>query len=86
MEQVVGDVAHLVTKVKEDFDSPKSKVIVFGNFLGGTAAVLARKQFPHLIDGVWSSGGVFRADVPDESKKKKSEMQLVFIYDPILCF
>lgn len=80
LEQVVSDVAQLVTKVKEDFDSPNSRVILFGNFLGGTAAVLARKRFPHLVDGVWSSGGVFKAAVPENSMKYGEKTSSEHVY------
>lgn len=58
----------MVTKIREDYDSPNSRVIVFGNYLGATVAALARKNYPHLIDGAWSSGGLFRAVVPEQSE------------------
>lgn len=68
VDQILGDVAHLINAVRSNFDAPDAKVVIFGSRFGGTIAALARKKFPHLIDGVWSSGGVFRAAVPESCR------------------
>lgn len=34
-------------------------VILYGAGTGGTLAAWARKKFPHLVDGAWSSSGIF---------------------------
>lgn len=65
VDHLLADIALLVTQVRHNFDATESKVILFGSRLGGTLAILARKKFPHLVDGAWSSGGIFRATVPE---------------------
>lgn len=65
IHQMVADVGHLVSQVKLNLDAPESKVVVFGGRVGGTIAAFARKRFPHLIDGIWSSGGFFRFSDPN---------------------
>lgn len=62
---MLGDVAHLVAKVRQDYNATNAKIIVWGTRLGATTAALARKKFPHLIQGVWASSGLFRAFIPD---------------------
>lgn len=66
--QLVGDVGLLVEKVRVDLDSPQSRVVVFGARETGTIAILARKAYPHLIDGAWSSGGYFQIAIPNSGK------------------
>lgn len=36
-----------------------SPVILWGSGHGGFMAVIARQKYPHLVDGVWSSSGIF---------------------------
>lgn len=62
---MLGDVAHLVAKVRQDYNATNARIIVWGTRLGATTAALARKKFPHLIQGVWASSGLFRAFIPD---------------------
>lgn len=59
MEQTLSDIAYLIREVKENLDAPNAKVIVWGTAYGGTLAALAREKYPHLIDGAWSSSGIF---------------------------
>jgi len=61
VDHVLADFPYLVRKVKEDLDSPNSRVVVWGSRLSASLAALARKKFPHVVDGVWSSSGIFRA-------------------------
>lgn len=59
-DHILGDIPYLVDAVKERLNSTSSRVVAFGYHIGGTIAVLARKQFPHVIDAAWSSGGLFQ--------------------------
>lgn len=68
VDHVLADIPNLVNKVKEDLDSERSRVVVFGARLGGSVAVLARKKFPHVVHGVWSSSGIFRAVSIEDSE------------------
>lgn len=77
IDHVLGDIAHLVTKVLQDYDTPDARVVIFGSRLAGTISALARKKFPHLIHGVWTSGGLFRAMLPEVCKLKKTTGQSV---------
>lgn len=65
VDQLLADIALLITQIKHDMNAPSSRVILFGSRLGGTLSILARKKFPHLVDGAWASGGIFRAAVPE---------------------
>lgn len=68
MDHLLADIPNLVKQVKKDLDSENSRVVVFGTFGSGALSALARKRYPHLIDGAWSSSGIFRALVTDTSK------------------
>lgn len=59
VDHVLADIPHLVRKVKLDLNSPKSRVVSTSHYFGGGIAVLARKRYPHIVDAVWSSGGIF---------------------------
>lgn len=65
LDHILADIPYLVNKVKYDLDSEASRVIVFGSRIGGTVAVLARKKFPHIVDGAWSTSGLFAAVRPE---------------------
>lgn len=65
IDHILADIPCLVEKVKEDLNSINSRVITFGSRIGGAVAALARKKFPHLIQGAWSTSGLFRAIRPE---------------------
>lgn len=69
VDHILADVPYLITKVKEDLDSQGSRVVVWGSGVSGSIAALSRKKFPHHVDGVWSSSGVFRAVSTETSEK-----------------
>lgn len=64
IDHILADIPYLVNKVKEELNSTSSKVITFGSRIGGAVAVLARKKFPHVVDGAWSSSGLFQSETP----------------------
>lgn len=66
-DQILADTANLVTKVQSDLDAQHARVVVWGSRFSATVAALARKKFPHLIHGVWSSSGIFRTASVDTS-------------------
>lgn len=61
IEQSLTDIALLVHTVKSHLVAPDAKVFLWGSGYGGTLAALARQQFPHLIQGAWSSSGLFKS-------------------------
>lgn len=62
-EQTLEDLATFVEHLhSHSHFSDAAPVIVWGSGYGASTATWARKKFPHLIDAVWSSSGVF--DVP----------------------
>lgn len=67
VDAIVMDLALCIKQFRADHPSSKSKVITFGAKSGGTVAVYARRRFPDLIHGAWSSGGVFEFDVPNKA-------------------
>jgi len=58
LEQSMADVATLVSAVLLEFPY-SSRVILWGSGFGGTLAAMTRQKYPHLINGVWSSSGIF---------------------------
>lgn len=60
IDHILADIPHLIEKLQKDFNT-QSRVVTFGAHIGGAIAVLARKKYPHLIDGAWSSRGVYDA-------------------------
>lgn len=72
VDQILADIPHLINAVRLNLEgSENSKVIVFGSGLGATLAVWARQIYPHLIDGVWSSSGLFQRVAYSASKYLK---------------
>lgn len=69
-EQALADLATFVTFLHREYDTEylNNDVIVFGSGFGGTMAVWARKKFPHLIAGAWSSSGLFQVSLDSYSK------------------
>lgn len=68
VDQILADIPYLIEAVRLNLDgSSNSKVILFGSGLGATLAGWARKMYPHLIDGVWSSSGVYQREVHSAS-------------------
>lgn len=64
LEQAVTDLVQLIHQAKTELNvTPLSKVFLWGSGFGGTLAILARQKFPHLINGVWSSSGIFEPTV-----------------------
>lgn len=64
-DQALADLATLIATVIRDLEAINPRVVVWGVGYGGTIAVMARKKYPHLVDGVWASSGIFGARVVD---------------------
>lgn len=58
-EQMVHDIGELVEEVRDELDAPDANVILWGTGHGAALATWARREFPDLIQGVWSSSGVY---------------------------
>lgn len=53
-----------------DHHSESSAVILWGSGHGASIATWARKKYPHLVDGAWSSSGIFEIAIASLSKCK----------------
>lgn len=64
MEQCLADIATFIRFIRSSSGAYlNSKVILWGSGYGGSISTYARMKYPHLIDGVWSSSGIFAIDV-----------------------
>lgn len=77
VENALNDIAQLIKLVKMAV-SPRGRVILTGDGYGATLATYARIRFPHLVDAVWSSGGVFYSDI--FSEREYSELVYPAMY------
>lgn len=68
-EQILHDVAAFIETIHIQHHS-ESRVILWGSGYGATLATWARKKYPHLIDGTWSSSGVFEIDLASLSNEQ----------------
>lgn len=84
IDHILADIPYLVNKVKEELNSSSSKVITFGSRIGGAVAVLARKKFPHVVDGAWSSSGLFQSEISQTEFFDDIAVQL-FNYGSVNC-
>lgn len=63
VEQSLADIAIFIEFIRSSSDIYRnSKVILWGSGYGGTISTYARMKYPHLVDGVWSSSGIFSID------------------------
>lgn len=67
IDHMVADMPYLIKQLHKDLRSPQSKVVMWGIFIGGTIATSARRNYPNLVDGAWSSSGMYRLFVPNPS-------------------
>lgn len=57
---MLADIATFITFLHQEYQTEtRNDVILYGRGYGGTVAVWARKKLPHLVDGAWSSSGIF---------------------------
>lgn len=67
VDQALADIAFFITTLRRDLDNTQGRVIVWGTGYGASLATFARKKFPHLVDGVFASSPLFRAEAVDSS-------------------
>lgn len=67
VDQALSDLAVLITTVRRDLRT-NGRVILWGATYGASLAAMARKKFPHLVDGVFASSALFRADAIDDRR------------------
>lgn len=79
IDHILADIPYLVKKVKTDLNSTESRVVTFGTRIGGAIAVLARKKFPHVIHGTWSSSGLFTSVMPETDFYEDVASQLLVL-------
>lgn len=70
---MLGDIATFIAYLRQEFATEtRNDVILYGRGYGGTIAVWARKKLPHLVDGAWSSSGVFEIGLASLSEFLKA--------------
>lgn len=62
VEQSVADVAVFITEIRRAHGVTNNRIVLWGSRHGATIAAWARKRYPHLVDAVWSSSGVFEIE------------------------
>lgn len=77
VQQIVRDIANWIAQVRVQLENYQGQVFVWGSGFGGTLAVLARQQFPHQINGAWSSGGIFYPSVFTTGTLSKDGSQIL---------
>lgn len=74
IEQALSDISYLIGDATEHLEAPNAKVIVWGTGYGGTLAALARDKYPHLIDGAWSSSGIFALSPVTDGTRRDTQL------------
>lgn len=59
VEQILADIAIFVQTARRHLNNYEGQVFVWGSGIGGTLAILARQKYPAIINGAWSSNGIF---------------------------
>ncbi|XP_037038173.1 putative serine protease K12H4.7 isoform X2 [Bradysia coprophila] len=59
IEQTIADIATFIDFVRRSLGTPSAPVILWGSQLGATLAAFTRLKYPHLVNGVWSSSGIY---------------------------
>lgn len=62
VEQSVADVAVFITEIRRAHGVTNNRIVLWGSRHGATIAAFARKRYPHLVDAVWSTSGVFEIE------------------------
>lgn len=57
VEQALADLKYFIEVIKASEGHTNSGVILIGASYSATVATWARRQYPHLVNGVWSSSG-----------------------------
>ncbi|XP_055542764.1 putative serine protease K12H4.7 [Wyeomyia smithii] len=62
MDQILPDIASFITHIKNDVvRNPGARVVLTGVGFSGSIALWTRKRYQHLVQGVWSAGGMVEA-------------------------
>lgn len=61
IEQIIGDIATFAAFLREEYLT--DDVGVWGSGIGATLAAWSRLKNPHLINGAWSSSGIFEISI-----------------------
>lgn len=80
-DQCLADLANFVGFIKENrTELADAPVFAAGFGYGGNLAIWFRKKYPHLVEGVWSSGGALKGKLDFSgilrSGSHKSKLQL----------
>lgn len=62
VEQSLSDIATFINAIRTAHNGRYARVILWGSGYGATLATWARKRYPHLVDAVWSSSGIFEIE------------------------
>lgn len=67
--QCVADIERLIEAVKLDLSTKNDvRTILWGTGFGGSLAIWAKQTFPYLINGVWSSSGIYERTIQTPGK------------------
>lgn len=62
IEQTLSDIATFITEIRRAYGGNGNRIILWGTGYGGSVAAFARKRYPHLVDAVWSTSGIFEVE------------------------
>lgn len=62
IEQTLSDIATFITVIRAAHAGNNNRIVLWGSGYGGTVAAFARKRYPHLVDAVWSTSGIFEIE------------------------
>lgn len=80
-EQILADISHFIAHLHREFETEQNIVILFGLGVGATLSEWARMKFPHLIDAVWASNGIFEIELTSFGVGQRLE-QVFERFDP----
>lgn len=79
IEQTLGDIAEFITFIRnEHFGYNGGNVVLWGSGFGASLAGWARVRYPHLVDSVWASSGLFNLQLESTSKYTPTIFQIFF--------
>jgi thymus-specific serine protease len=79
VEQALEDLRHFIEFIKSSNEYKNSGVILVGASYAGTLATWARRQYPNLVNGAWSSSGplLVKVDFNEYNEEMSKSIRLV---------
>lgn len=77
VDQIVADVSNLIHAVRIDLNATQTtRNILWGTGFGGSIATFTKQKYPHLVDGVWSSSGIYERTLHTSGKQNKRKTSM----------